>query len=87
MCHANVSHMKQTNIRELKHETSKVLAAVESGTTLEICRRGKPVAILSPPNKKEIPAKPDFAARLKEIYGECILPTTATHLINETRGE
>lgn len=79
--------MKQTSIRELKHETSKVLAMVESGGTLEVCRRGKPVAVLSPPGRRRKMEKPDFAARLKELYGEQVLPTTGTDLITESRGE
>lgn len=87
MCHVNVSLMKQTSIRELKHETSKVLAVVESGTSLEVCRRGKPVAVLSPPGRRMKQERPDFAARLKVIYGEQVLPTTGTNLINENRGE
>jgi len=79
--------MKQTTIRELKHQTSKVLALVESGGTLEVCRRGKPVAVLSPPSPQRKTKKPDFAARLTEIYGERVLETTGTALVGETRGE
>jgi prevent-host-death family protein len=79
--------MKQTSIRELKHETSKVLAMVESGDTLEVCRRGRPVAVLSPPGRRRKLQKPDFAARLEEIYGDHVLSTTGTDLIAETRGE
>jgi len=31
--------------------------------------------------------RPDFAARLKEIYGDKILPTTGAEIISELRGE
>ena len=79
--------MKQTTIRELKHATSKVLALVESGETVEVRRHKKPVAILSPPAKDRSPKQPDFAARLKEIYGEKFLESTGTELVNEARGE
>ena len=79
--------MKQTTIRELKHQTSRVLALVESGGSLEVCRRGKPVAILTPPVGRKKPGKPDFAGRLREIYGDRILPVTGTDLVAGTRGE
>jgi antitoxin (DNA-binding transcriptional repressor) of toxin-antitoxin stability system len=79
--------MKQTTIRELKHETSKVLAMVESGETVEVRRRNVPVAILSPPGPRMTVEKPDFAARMKEIYGERMLESTGTDLAGESRGE
>lgn len=79
--------MKQTTIRELKHQTSKVLAVVESGGTLEVCRRGKPVAVLSPPGLAKKIEKPDFAGRMRKIYGDRILGNTGTDLMAETRGD
>lgn len=79
--------MKQTSIRELKHETSKVLAMVEAGETIEVRRRKQAVAVLSPPGRGKPVVKPDFAARLKEIYGDKVLETTGTDLIHEARGE
>ena len=32
-------------------------------------------------------ARPDFLARLRTIYGDKVLSTTATDLISESRGE
>jgi len=78
--------MKTTSIRELKHDTRKVLALVEAGETVEITRYNQPVAILSPVAKSAL-KRPDFAARLKEIYGEKVLPATGTEIISELRGE
>lgn len=87
MCHINVSHMKSTTIRELKHETSKVLSLVEAGESVEVRRRNQLVAVLSPPARKPAGPKPDFAARLREIYGPNALETTGTDLVNELRGD
>ncbi len=86
MCYAIVSHMRSTTIRELKHATSTVLGWVAAGESVEVRRREKLVAVLSPPLKKAI-KKPDFAARLHGIYGSVILPATATDIISESRGE
>ena len=81
-----VSHMKTATIRELKHATSAVLEWVEKGESVEIRRRGKPVAVLSRPRARRR-AKPDFAARLKGIYGNKVLKVTTTELLAAERGE
>lgn len=86
MCHINVSHVKTTTIRELKHDTSTVLSWVADGETVEVRRRNQPVALLSPPKRPAV-KRPDFAARLKAIYGPKVLPRTATDLISESRGD
>ena len=87
MGHMIVSPMKQTNIRELKHSTSRVLSIVESGQSVEVLRRKRPIAVLSPPDRKKRVEQPDFAARLKEIYGDKALEITGTELTAEARGE
>ncbi len=80
--------MKTASIRELKHDTNTVLGWVISGERVEIQRRGKPVAMLSlPARKSKGTARPDFAARLKSIYGDKLLPVTATELLAQERGD
>ena len=84
-CHNNVTPMRIATIRKLKHATNAVLDWVEKGERVEIQRRGQSVAVLSRP----VPAKhkkPDFAARLKSIYGAKMLKTTATELLATERG-
>ena len=87
MCHANVTPVKVTTIRELKHATTTVLGWVAQGESVEVRRRGEPVAVLSPRTHKGRIARPDFEARLRAIYGKRILPTTGSDLISETRGQ
>lgn len=87
LCHINVAPMKITTIRELKHDTSTVLSWVASGETVEVRRRAQPVAILSPPQRGSRVRRPDFAGRLKAIYGAKVLRTTATDVISAARGE
>jgi antitoxin (DNA-binding transcriptional repressor) of toxin-antitoxin stability system len=81
--------MRTTNIRELKHATSTVLEWVEQGESVEITRYNKVVAVLSPPpcqSPKKI-VRPDYEARLQAIFGERVLPTTATELMDYDRGD
>ena len=87
MCRFNVAHMKTTTIRELKHATSTVLAWVAAGETVEVRRRNHPVAILSPPKRGRPIAKPNFAERLRSVYGSTVLPVTGTEIISEARGD
>lgn len=79
--------MRKTTIRALKHETSVVLGWVAAGATVEVRRRNEPVAILSPPQRRRRVARPDFAARLRSIYGTKVLRTSATDLVAESRGD
>jgi len=79
--------MRTTTIRELKHRMSAVLSWVADGETVEVRRRNVPVAILSPKKHKGRIARPDFAARIKAVYGDKVLPTTGTDVVSESRGE
>jgi hypothetical protein len=45
------------------------------------------MAMATPTAAKPMAKRPDFAARLKEIYGDKILPTTGAEIISELRGE
>lgn len=79
--------MKTTTIRELKHDTTTVLSWVAGGETVEVRRHREPVAILSPVRRANRITRPDFAARLKEIYGKSRAEVTGTDLISEARGD
>ena len=90
---ANVAHqcvtVKTTNIRELRHSTSAVLEWVEQGETVQITRRNKVVAILSPPQaeKPKRAIRRNFEKDLQEIFGDRIMPTTGTEIVSYGRGE
>lgn len=65
--------MKTATIRQIRHDFSTVLHWVEDGEQVEVSKRGKIVALITPPPapKAARPKKrPDFAARLKRIYGD-----------------
>ena len=82
MCHK----MKTTTIRELRHATTTVLSWVAGGESVEVRRRNAPVAMLVPPTRRTRVVRPDFAARLRAIYGDRVLATTGSDLIAESRG-
>jgi len=69
--------MKTATVRQLRHDFGTVLNWVEGGEQVGISKRGKVVALLTPPptvTPGRPKKRPDFAARLKRIYGDKILP-------------
>lgn len=68
--------MKTATLRQLRHEFGAVLALVEQGEAIEITKRGRTIALLSPPpfpKKRKAGTRPDFAARLKRIFGDKVV--------------
>jgi antitoxin (DNA-binding transcriptional repressor) of toxin-antitoxin stability system len=59
--------MKTASIRQVRHDFNTVLDWIDAGEQVEISKRGKVVALLSPPPVKAPRSRkrPDFAARLK----------------------
>ncbi len=72
--------MKTATIRQVRHDFSTVLDWVGEGEQVEISKRGKIVALLSPPPAAK-PARarkrPDLAARLKVRDGGRLIPARA----------
>ena len=64
--------MTKATVRDLRYDFPAVLARVNRGETVAITKRGKVVAKLSPPLKRSAKKVkfPDFAARIREIYGD-----------------
>lgn len=80
--------MESVNMRSLKHETKALMERIALGESIEIRRRNQPIAVMQPitSHKKNQP-RPDFRKRLRAVYGDRILPQTATELLAEERGE
>ena len=68
--------MKSATVRQLRHNFGTVLAIVEEGEPVQITKRGNIIALVCPPPARE-PGKrakrPNFAARLRRIYGSKLL--------------
>lgn len=65
-------NMKTANVRHLRHDFGSVLDWVAAGQHVEIVKKGKVVALLSPPPrpKRRKVKLPDFEARRRRIFGE-----------------
>lgn len=69
--------MRTATVRELRHDFGRVMASVEQGEAVEISKRGKIIALLSPPSPSVTTRsrrRPDFLERFKRRYGRLRLP-------------
>jgi prevent-host-death family protein len=81
--------MKRASIRQVRHDFSTVLDWVGMGEQVEISKRGKVVALLSPPPVKVLRARkrPDFAARLKKRDGDRVISAgVMDEILAESKG-
>jgi antitoxin (DNA-binding transcriptional repressor) of toxin-antitoxin stability system len=68
--------MKTANVRQLRHAFGEVMNLIAEGEQVEIVKKGKVIALLSPPprpKRKEFKL-PDFEARRKRIFGDRVMP-------------
>jgi len=64
--------MQQLNINEVKTHLSGILAQVEKGETVIICKRNKPIAELNPIQKQQRKKRP--LGLLKKKYPDFKIP-------------
>lgn len=69
-------NMKTANVRQLRHAFGEMMSLIDDGQQVEIVKKGKVIALLSPPpsHKPKKVKLPDFEARQKRIFGDQILP-------------
>lgn len=68
--------MKRATVRQLRHDFGNVLNWIEAGEAVEISKRGRIIALLSPPpspKRRTAKKRPDFLGRLKRIYGDKVV--------------
>ena len=78
-------HMKKASVRDLRYEFKKIERLLSQGEEVQITKRRRVIARLTPENEHTVARMPDFMARLREIYGGKILETTGAELIAEDR--
>ena len=82
-------NMKSFNIRHIQHHLADVLADVEGGEVIEVCRRGRPVARIVPLSSAPPPSADWSQAetRLLAAYPMPVGAVTATQTIVDGRGD
>ena len=76
-------HMKKASVRDLRYGFAKVERALRAGQEIQITKRRRVIARLVPERAR--PNLPDFAGRLRAIFGDTKLAVTGAELISEER--
>jgi prevent-host-death family protein len=81
--------MITASVREVQHHFSRVLEHVEDGESVLVTRRGRVVAVLSPPTVKAPPDWPDMVREMQAVYGRpaVVSREDAEHRDTWERGE
>lgn len=67
-----MSDMKSVTVRELLRNHDRFVSIVESGETVVVTRREKPIYQMRPVQTRKKPF-PDILGRLKAIYGDKVI--------------
>jgi len=76
------------SIRELQQNLRRLIARVERGETIEVTRRRRPVARLTPlrpPGRTG--GWPDLAARTRAVFGKRVVEPGGSDLVVRERGD
>lgn len=77
------------SIRELQQNLKRVMQRVEGGQVVEVTRRRRPVARLSPLSETTGPVSPwpDLHARARAVFGDRVIAPGGSSVVIEDRAE
>lgn len=78
------------SVRELQQNLKQVMARVERGQEIEVTRRRRPVARLTPVRPRPsatLHSWPDLDARAKSVFGDRVIAPSASEMVIVGRGE
>jgi len=86
-----MSHMAKVptvSIRELQQRLKQVMERVERGQVVEVTRRRRAVARLSPLAGRDGPAAPwpDLDARARAVFGDRLIEPSGSDIVDADRG-
>lgn len=82
-------HMKRATLRDLRNDFAKLESWLGEGEEIQIERRGKPVAMLTPvgARKAKKVKMPDFEARLRATWGDRVFSDEEVKAMREAELE
>ncbi len=78
-------HMKNASVRDLRYRFSEVEDLLRQGKEIQITKRRRVIATLIPAPETTTGRRPDFLARLRELYGTRMLKTSGAELLAAER--
>ena len=79
-------HMKKATVRDLRYRFPMVESLLREGEEIQITKRRREIARLTPCPPSTPPALPDFLGRLKALYKNKPLKVSGAELIARERG-
>lgn len=79
--------MKNVPARELQREIKSILDRVEKGESVQITRRGRPVARLVPTKPLRTQPWPDLAARANSVLKDRLIQPPPSRQLSDDRNE
>jgi prevent-host-death family protein len=87
----NLSYMAKSSsvsVRELQQNLKRVMTRVERGETVEVTRRNRPVARLSPARPSAAESDwPDLDARTRSVFGNRLVSPSGSQVVSDERGD
>ncbi len=77
-------HMKKASVRDLRYDFPKIERLLREGEPIQITKRQRVIGRLVP-ERTASRQRPDFLARLREIYGDKVLEVSGAELIARDR--
>jgi antitoxin (DNA-binding transcriptional repressor) of toxin-antitoxin stability system len=77
-------HMKTVSVRDLRYDFKKVERLLSQGDEIQITKRRKVIARLTP-ERVQRPPLPDFLARMNANYGDKVFEVSGADLISADR--
>lgn len=74
-------HMKTATVRDLRYDFKKIEKLLREGEEIQLTKRGRVIARLTPEPANGARKMPDFLARMREIYGDKVLKRSGAELI------
>jgi prevent-host-death family protein len=84
-----MARISTVSMRELQQNLKQVMQRVERGQVVEVTRRRRAVARLSPLTGKDGPASPwpDLEARARAVFGDRVIAPSASEVVVADRGD
>jgi antitoxin (DNA-binding transcriptional repressor) of toxin-antitoxin stability system len=81
------SIMKRASVADLRNHFRRISAWIEDGETVEIVKRGKAFARLTPIAEPAKTAKIDFRAQRRRIWGSRVFSSAEVKVMDDTEIE
>ncbi len=78
-------HMTKASVRDLRYDFKKIERLLLRGEEVQITKRKRVIARLVPETEGVKKEMPDFAARVRKIFGDKVLAVSGAELIARDR--